>query len=129
MGDSVFQSCGRKKKILWGKQGMSASVPCPVGAGVPPKLEQAGAVWVCAGVEKVYVWAWCVRRQGCVCVYACVCVHLCVFVNVQAYVNLCVIQGRGGRLRTLWEVGVLHSRGHRCRRGELQAGCDQGLGR
>ena len=65
MGDSVFQSCGRKKKILWGKQGMSASVSCPVGAGVPPKPEQAGAVWVCAGVEKAHVWAWIIKKgQG-----------------------------------------------------------------
>lgn len=61
MGDSVFQSCGRKKKILWGKKGESASVSCPMGAGIPPKPEQAGAV------QKACVWAWCVSRRVCVC--------------------------------------------------------------
>jgi len=41
MGDSVLQS-HQREKIPWGMQGVSASITCPVGAGIPWLPEQAG---------------------------------------------------------------------------------------
>lgn len=68
----VLQSCGRRKDF-GGKQRVSASVSCPVGAGVPPKPAQVEAVRVCAGVEKV-----CVSVDVCVCLCMCVRARACV---------------------------------------------------
>ena len=55
MGDSALQS-HRREKIPWGRQGVSASITCPVGARVPWLPEQAGGVGVCAGVWKTWGW-------------------------------------------------------------------------
>ena len=77
MGDSVLQS-HQREKIPWGMQGVSASITCPVGAGIPWLPEQAGDVGVCAGMWKAWGgWIWCVGRQ------MHVCAHLCTHVSIQ----------------------------------------------
>lgn len=114
-GTPCFRAVEEKKRFCGARRESLLASPAPWGPASPRSPSRLGLY----------------RRRVCgpgVSVGECVCARLCIFKNVHTCVNPCVVQERGCRMHTLWVVGVLCSQGHRCGRGELQSGCDQGPG-